>query len=64
MVYVVKQKGESEDKLIARFKKMVMDSNVLQEARDRQRHKTASEKRKDQKKKRAQSIKLENKRNR
>ena len=47
MVVVTKQKGESEDKLIARFKKMVMDSGILQEARDRQRHKTDAEKRKD-----------------
>ncbi|KKQ25358.1 MAG: hypothetical protein US62_C0046G0007 [Candidatus Woesebacteria bacterium GW2011_GWA1_37_8] len=64
MVVVTKQKGESEDKLIARFKKMVMDSGILQEARDRQRHKTDAEKRKDQKKVRAASIKLEKKRNR
>jgi len=64
MVVVTKQKGESEDKLIARFKKMVMDSGILQEARDRQRHKTEAEKRKEQKKVRAASIKLEKKRNR
>lgn len=64
MVAVTKQKGESEDKLIARFKKMVMDSGILDEARKKQRHITEAEKRKEAKKKRAQLIKLENKRNR
>ncbi len=63
MVVVVKKKGESEDRLIARFKKEVLDSGVLQEARDRQRYKTPSEKRKEQKSRIKHLIELEKKRN-
>lgn len=64
MVVVTRQKGETEDRLIARFKKEVLEAGIIQEARDRSRHKTASEKRKEQKKRIAHSIKLETKRNR
>lgn len=46
MVYVKPKPGESQDKLILRFRKRVLNSGVLEEARDRERHKTASEKRK------------------
>ncbi|OGM62312.1 30S ribosomal protein S21 [Candidatus Woesebacteria bacterium RIFCSPLOWO2_01_FULL_39_14] len=63
MVVVVKKKGESEDRLIARFKKEVLDSGVLQEARDRARYKPPSEKRKEQKARVKFSIELEKKRN-
>lgn len=63
MVIVVKQKGESEDRLIARFKKQVLDSGILQEVRDRARYKTPSEKRKEQKKRVKFSIELERRRN-
>ena len=62
MVVVKKKKGESEDKLIARFKKKVVDSGLLQEARDRQRFKTESEKRKEQKAYKKHKIELEKKR--
>ncbi len=63
MVVVVKKKGESEDRLIARFKKKVVDSGILQEARDRQRYTPPSEKRKEQKNRIKFLIELEKKRN-
>lgn len=63
MVVVKKQKGESEDRLIARFKKEVLDSGILQEARERSRYKTPSEKRKEQKARIKHLIELEKKRN-
>jgi ribosomal protein S21 len=63
VVVVKKQKGESEDKLIARFKKSVLESGILQEARDRQRHKTNAEKRKEKKNRVKHLIELEKKRN-
>lgn len=49
MVVVKKQRGESDDRLITRFKKEVLSSGLLQEARDRQHHKSDSEKRKERK---------------
>lgn len=64
MVVVKKQKGESEDKLIARFRKAVIDANIVPEARERSRYKSGSEKKKEQKKRIKQSIKQETKRNR
>lgn len=63
MVVVKRKKGESEDRLIARFKKEVLDSGILQEARDRARYKTPSEKRKEQKARIKHLIELEKKRN-
>lgn len=63
MVVVVKKKGETEDRLIARFKKKVVDSGILQEARDRQRYIPPSEKRKEQKNRIKFLIELEKKRN-
>ncbi len=62
MVVVIKKKGESDDRLIARFKKKVLDSGILQEARDRQRFKSPSEKRKEQKARIKYLIELERKR--
>ncbi len=63
MVVVIKKKGESDDKLIARFKKKVLNSGILQEARDRQRHKTEAEKRKERKARIKFLIEMEKKRN-
>ncbi len=63
MVVVVKKKGESEEKLIARFKKKVVDSGILQEVRERQRYKPPSEKRKEKKARIKFLIELEKKRN-
>ena len=62
MVIVTKQKGESDDRLISRFKKQVLDSGILQEARDRAHFITKSEKRKEQKSRVKHSIELEKKR--
>lgn len=63
MVIVKKLKGESDDKLIARFKKKVLNSGLLQEVRDRQRFKSQAEKRKEQKARIKHLIELEKKRN-
>lgn len=63
MVFVRKKKGESEDRLIARFKKKVINAGLLQELRDRQRYKTPSEKRKERKSRIKHMIELEKKRN-
>lgn len=63
MVVVTKKKGETEDRLIARFKKKVLESGVLQEARDNQRFISDSEKRKERKKRVKFQIELEKKRN-
>jgi ribosomal protein S21 len=49
MVLVKKQKGESDDKLIARFRKKVLSSGLLLEYRERERFKSNSEKRKEKK---------------
>lgn len=49
MVLVKKQKGETDDKLIARFRKKVLTSGLLLEYRERERFKSASEKRKEKK---------------
>lgn len=63
MAIVVKKKGETEDKLIARFKKMVLDEGIIQEARDRSRFKSEAEKRKEKKNKIKHLIELEKKKN-
>lgn len=63
MVVVTRQKGESEEKLIARFKKRVLEEGIIQEARERTRYKPPSEKRKEQKKRVKFLIELEKKRN-
>ncbi len=49
MVFVKKQKGESDDRLIARFRKKIIDSGVLIDYRDRERYKKKSQRRKEQK---------------
>lgn len=64
MVVVIKKKGETEDRLIARFKKMVLDAGIIQEVRDRARYKTPSEKKKERKARIKHQIELEKKRNR
>ncbi len=64
MVVVIKKKGETEDRLIARFKKMVLDAGIIQEVRDRSRYKTPAEKRKEKKARIKHLIALEKKRNR
>ena len=60
MVVVKKKKGESEDRLIARFKKISLD--VVQEARDRKHFVPKSEKRKLEKYRQKHVRELERKR--
>lgn len=63
MVVVKKNKGESDDKLIARFRKKVLSSGLLLEYRDRERYEKDSEKRKKKKYRMNFQIELEKKRN-
>ncbi|MBI2007382.1 MAG: 30S ribosomal protein S21 [Candidatus Blackburnbacteria bacterium] len=49
MVVVKAKPGESADRLIARFRKKVLYSGILLDARERERHKTESERRKEKK---------------
>jgi ribosomal protein S21 len=63
MFILRKKKGESEDKLIARFRKKTIVEGVMQEYRDREHYKKPSEKRKEDKYRIAHSIELEKKRN-
>lgn len=63
MFVVKKQKGESDDRLIARFKKKVLNEGILLELRDRERYKKPAEKRKEAKYRIAHQIELEKKRN-
>ena len=49
MVVIKKQKGESDDKLIARFRKTIIDEGILLTVRDRQRHKKRSQLNKEKK---------------
>ncbi len=62
MFVVKKKKGESEDRLIARFKKRVLDEGILLELRDRERYKKPAERRKEQKYRIKHLIELEKKR--
>ena len=63
MVVVRKKKGESEDKLIARFRKIVLEEGIIDEVRDRERYKKPSERRKEKNKQIKFRIELEKKRN-
>ena len=63
MFVVKKKRGESEDKLIARFKKKVINEGLLLELRDRERYKKPAERRKEKKYRIAHQIELEKKRN-
>jgi ribosomal protein S21 len=62
MVSVKKQSGESDDKLIARFRKKVLTSGVLLEYRERDRFKSKSERRKEKKYRIKHLISLEKQR--
>lgn len=46
MVYVKKVPGQSDDQLIKNFSRKVMDSNVVQEYKDRRFHLNKQEKKK------------------
>lgn len=62
MVFVKKKKGESEDRLIARFRKKVVNEGILFEIREKERYKKPSEKRQEKIKRVKHQIKLEKKR--
>ena len=63
MVVVKKKKGESEDKLISRFKKKVIEAGVLDEYRKKKRFVSKAEERKERKSRKKHMIELEKKRN-
>ncbi len=63
MVVVRKKQGESEDKLIARFRKIVLEEGIIDEVRDRERYKKPSERRKEKNKQIKFRIELEKRRN-
>jgi ribosomal protein S21 len=63
MFAVKKQKGESEDRLIARFKKKVLNEGILLELKERERYKKPAERRKENKYRIKHAIELEKKRN-
>ena len=63
MFVVKKKKGESEDRLIARFKKKVLNEGILLELRDRERYKKPAERRKENKYRIKFNIEMEKKRN-
>ena len=63
MFVVKKKKGESEDKLITRFKKKTINEGIIPELRDRERYKKPSQRRKEKKYRIAHLIELEKKRN-
>ena len=62
MFIVKKKKGESDDRLISRFKKKVLNEGLLLELKDRERYKKPSERRKEKKYRIAHQIELEKKR--
>jgi len=63
VVIVKKKKGESEDKLISRFKKKIIYSGLIPEIRERDRFKSKAEKKKEKKARVKHQIELEKKRN-
>ena len=62
MFIIKKKQGESDDRLIARFKKKVLNEGILLELRDRERYKKPAERRKEQKYRIKHQIELEKKR--
>lgn len=63
MFVVKKKKGESEERLISRFRKKVINEGLLLELRDRERYKKPSERRKEKKYRIDHLRELEKKRN-
>lgn len=63
MVLVKKQPGESDDKLITRFKRKVLEEDIIGEARKRKEFKSKSEERKEKKYRIKHLRDLEKKRN-
>ncbi|QQG47427.1 MAG: 30S ribosomal protein S21 [Candidatus Woesebacteria bacterium] len=62
MIIIKKQKGESEDHLIARFRKKILYEKVIPDFRERERHKKKSEQRKERNYRVAHLRELEKKR--
>ena len=62
MFVLKKKKGETDDRLIARFRKKTIVEGVMQEYRDLGHYTKPSEKRKEDKYRIAHSIELEKKR--
>lgn len=62
MVIVVKKKGESDEKLITRFKKKVIEEGILEEVKEKERYEKPSQKRQKEKKRIKFQIELEKKR--
>jgi ribosomal protein S21 len=63
MFIVTKKKGESDDALLARFRKKTLMSGILLELKERQRFKKPSERRKEKKYRIEFNKMLEKKRN-
>jgi len=63
MVVVKKKKGESEDRLISRFKKKVLNEGIIFEARERKEFKSKAEERKEKKYRIKHIRELEKRRN-
>lgn len=63
MVVVTKKPGETDDRLIARFKKQILDSGILPEARERKEFISKSQRRKEKKYRIKHLQELEKKRN-
>ncbi|AKM83334.1 hypothetical protein A2422_00705 [Candidatus Woesebacteria bacterium RIFOXYC1_FULL_31_51] len=63
MFVVTKKQGESDDALIARFRKKIIMSGLMLELRDKERFKKPSERRKEKKYKIEFQRMLEKKRN-
>lgn len=61
MFILKKKKGESDDKLIARFRQKTVSEGVIEEYRERKQYKKPSEKRKEAKYRIAHSIAIEKK---
>lgn len=56
MVSVTLKEGESQEKLLARFKRKVKESRVIFEIKDRQYHESKKDKKKRKKKKSLRRI--------
>lgn len=63
MVIVTKKKGESDDKLINRFRKAVADEEVIENIRRRQRWVSKGEERKEREKAKKILIKQSERKN-
>jgi len=63
MVIVKRQKGESVDRLLKRFRDTILREGILPELRERERYKKPSEKRNEKNKRLAYQRRVERSRN-